>query len=202
MRIIIYSDDPKIEPTCLIVKKKKWKLYYNTQKEGDDYINIKDLPSGMKQDPYSGIYAGFINCLKEYALHVIKDRWYEAEEFVFKHPEFAITSSYWAYMYAKYYLKSRWPDAENKAILYVNPEYFYKYSNEIIKGRWKEGEPKVMHYSISNFDTQWLYYYAKYVLKTQWPQKYHIQSYLVGQSMIEYCALPICEDDKNVGRIS
>ena len=65
----------------------------------------------------------------EYACHVIKGRWPEAEALISSDPQ-------WAYEYANYVVEGRWPEAE--AVIAESPKYAYLYALYVVKGRWPE----------------------------------------------------------------
>ena len=74
------------------------------------------------------------NCSLEYnlyfyALHVIEDKWPEAEPYMMKDPR-------WAYYYALHIIKGRWPEAEKYII--KNVQFLYYYASCIIKAQWPE----------------------------------------------------------------
>jgi hypothetical protein len=63
----------------------------------------------------------------DYAYHIIKGRWIEAEEIIKKDPRYA-------YCYAYHIIKGRWIEAEE--FIKKHPTYAYHYAHNIIKGRW------------------------------------------------------------------
>ncbi len=68
----------------------------------------------------------------------------------------------WAYKYAKYAIKGRWPEGEE--VIKTDPEQAYWYAKEIIKGRWPEGE------EVFKTDPDWAFKYAKEIIKGRWPE--------------------------------
>jgi len=66
----------------------------------------------------------------------------------------------WAYSYARYVIKARWPEAE-KAIA-SDPSYAYHYAKDVIGARWLEGEKVIAA------DPEWAYYYAIDIIKARW----------------------------------
>jgi hypothetical protein len=85
-----------------------------------------------------------------YALHVIKGRWIEAEEFI-------KTSPRYAYWYAQDVIKGRWEEAEE--FIKTDPKYAYLYARDFIKNRWEEAE------DVIKTSPCYAYQYAKYVIK-------------------------------------
>jgi hypothetical protein len=67
----------------------------------------------------------------DYALHIIKDRWYEAEPYIMKDPSASLE-------YARHVIKGRWPEAEQYIL--KDPYYAFPYAKSVIKGRWPEAE--------------------------------------------------------------
>ena len=61
----------------------------------------------------------------------------------------------WAYEYAYYVIKGRWPEGE-KAIA-SNPNCAYGYARYLIKGRWPEGEKAIAS------DPDWANLYRKFL---------------------------------------
>jgi hypothetical protein len=61
-----------------------------------------------------------------------------------------LTDPYWAYYYALYVIKGRWPEAE--ATIAKNPEWAYYYAANVIGGRWPEAEA-----AIANSDYKYMY---------------------------------------------
>lgn len=103
-----------------------------------------------------------------YAKHVIKGRWPEAEPFILKD---VIAS----FRYANGVLKCRWPEAE--PLIIKDPYLAYEYARDILakdkewtsqpghkNGRWPEAEPEIMK------DPQRILLYARYVIKGRWSE--------------------------------
>ena len=75
----------------------------------------------------------------------------------------AIASNpYYAYEYARYVIKGRFPEGE-KAIASA-PNYAYSYAYFISKGRWPEGEKAIVT------APYWAYLYARHIIKGRWPE--------------------------------
>ena len=49
-----------------------------------------------------------------------------------------LTTPYWAYSYASYNIKGRWPEVE--PVIATDSESAYLYARDVIKGRWPEAE--------------------------------------------------------------
>jgi hypothetical protein len=72
------------------------------------------------------------------------------------------TSPEHAYLYAKYVIKGRWPEAEE--VLSKSTHYAYHYARHVIKGRWPEGEKAIAK------DPGYAYHYARHVIKGRFPE--------------------------------
>ena len=68
----------------------------------------------------------------------------------------------WAYWYALYVIRDRWPEAE--PVIMADPYWTYCYALDVVKGRWPEAEPVIM------MDPKWAYYYALHVIGGRWPE--------------------------------
>ena len=67
----------------------------------------------------------------------------------------------WAYFYAEVVIRGRWPEAEK---IIANSRWAYRYARDVIGGRWPEGEETIAK------DPEWAYTYAKYVIGGRWPE--------------------------------
>jgi hypothetical protein len=72
------------------------------------------------------------------------------------------TDPKWAYHYARYIIKGRWPEGET--VIATDPVNAYLYACMLIKDRWAEAESTIAT------DPQLAYYYARYVIKDCWPE--------------------------------
>ena len=68
----------------------------------------------------------------------------------------------WAYKYARFVIKGRFPEGE--ATIATDPGRAYEYADYVINGRFPEAEA-----AIATSPT-WAYHYAKYVIKDRWPE--------------------------------
>ena len=64
-----------------------------------------------------------------------------------------------AYLYARYIIKGRFPEAEE--YIKKHPKYAYEYAKYVIKGRFPEAEESIKK------DPQYAHYYAKNVIKDE-----------------------------------
>lgn len=159
-------------------------LHYESSRElvplvfapGGDYGNFpKNLsPAQIKTISTNAEYAN------QYAKHVIKGRWPEAEPYIMKDAlaarryAFSIIKGRWpeaelmisknaeaAGLYAHYVIKDRWPKAEH--VIMKSPECAFYYAVHVIKGRWLKAEPYIKrdsawwdryqaHFLFSDFD--------------------------------------------------
>ena len=145
VEIIIYSDDPKIEPTILKVDLGidngsyiQNSVFINTTSPQYIHIDNKDL----------------FKTLFSYSFFIYR-RWPEAEEYIKRDPE-------WAYNYSRYIIKGRWPEAEE--IIIKKPEWAYNYVFNIIKGRWLEAEETIKQ------DSFYAFHYALNIMKERWSE--------------------------------
>jgi hypothetical protein len=68
----------------------------------------------------------------------------------------------YAYYYAIYVIKNRWPQGE--AAIASSPAYAYSYARHVIKGRWPEGETAIAS------NPEYAYLYAKNIIRGRWPK--------------------------------
>lgn len=80
------------------------------------------------QDILKGLHA---KAAYDYARHVLKQRWIEAESFIMKDPDTA-------YRYAKNVIGTRWHEAEPYILLDLRISVMY--AMDVIQGRWFELE--------------------------------------------------------------
>ena len=90
---------------------------------------------------------GIALALYNYARHIIKDRWPEAEPYIMEDPE-------WAYCYVRYVIRGRWIEAE--PYIKKDPGRAYFYARDVIEGRWPEAEPHIKK------DPEWARVYSGY----------------------------------------
>ena len=94
-----------------------------------------------------------------YAKDVLKGRFYLAENFIKKYPEYA-------FEYAKNIIKGPWKDCEE----YISQDYCYsyKYSKYVLKNRFILGEKNSL-----DQNSEYMYYYAKNIIKGKLPEELH-----------------------------
>jgi hypothetical protein len=109
------------------------------------WIDSEIYKNTIMKDPYAA---------SEYAKHVLKRRWPEAEPIIMKDP-------YAASEYAKHVLKRRWPEAES---IIMKSAIANWYAWQVIKNTWPEAEPTIMK------DPWTATQYAIHVLKRRWPE--------------------------------
>ena len=97
----------------------------------------------------------------EYAYHVIRDRWPEAEPVIASDPQ-------WAHWYARNVIKGRWPEAE--AVIAESPQWACWYARYVLKGRWPEVEAVIAKSSCWAQSPYWSQYYARFVAEDRWPK--------------------------------
>lgn len=98
-----------------------------------------------------------------YAKHVIKGRWPEAEE-IFKQPENIL----YAYDYTIKVIKDRWFEIENQ-ILKTSNVCIIDYTLEIIQGRWVEGEKILLENFTKQEDVGFeLLDYCEFIINGRW----------------------------------
>ena len=68
----------------------------------------------------------------------------------------------WAYNYARYAIRGRWPEGEK--LIASDPQWAYSYADEVLKGRFPEGEEAIAR------DPIWAYCYARDAIKGRWPE--------------------------------
>jgi hypothetical protein len=111
------------------------------------YTDPSALP-GIENYKQNLISAGSIPVMYQFALHIIKGRWPEAEQYI-------MTDTYRAVQYAKEILKDRWIEAEQ--YIMKDPSDAFGYVRDILSrdkewtstkghehGRWKEAEQYIM----------------------------------------------------------
>lgn len=94
-----------------------------------------------------------------------------------------------AYEYARFVLKKRWKNGENKIL--TSPYYSYLYARYVIQGRWRKAEPIIAKFPKSaysyakyvlkgrfiqsennkDWDVESIYLYSRYILKNRWKEK-------------------------------
>ena len=67
---------------------------------------------------------------------------------------------YYAFLYAFYVIKGRWPEAE--PYIKTRPFAAYSYARDVVKGQWLEAEPYIMK------DPSSSHLYARYAIKGRW----------------------------------
>jgi hypothetical protein len=115
--------------------------------------------------------AGFTHLIFEYARDVVGrstrggDRWFEGERILIKHPAYA-------FQYAQYVLKDRWPEAEEHLANYDDSEMTYGSLNSIVlyaemyrRGEeWPEAERILINYP------EYALRYARLARRSRWPE--------------------------------
>jgi hypothetical protein len=76
--------------------------------------------------------------------------------------EAIIKSPKYAYLYARYVINGRWPEAEKT--ISKDPEHASEYARYVINGRWPEAEETIIK------DPKGAYLYARFVIKGRWPE--------------------------------
>lgn len=71
-------------------------------------------------------------------------------------------AAYWAYWYARFVIKGRWPEAEDT--IAKDAEWACQYASDVIKGRWPEAEATIAK------NAYWAYRYARYAIKGRCPE--------------------------------
>lgn len=174
--------EPVIENSvecAVLLLTKKFKNHWNV-------YNYSEHPSVAI---LSAEYAYYYSC------RILKGRWIEAEDIIFKNPFYArlygiryeicrermekilMTNIYASYNYARFNIYGRWLPGEK--IISTHAYYSYWYALNVVNGVWPPGEQIIL-----TIDTV-AYLYARDIIKGRWP----LADYILLQKSNRYVRL-------------
>jgi len=156
--VIIYSPNPNIPPTQLLVDIWKWrdsetKTYTYTYEEAAELCYKYAYRIGHRWPEAEPIIMKDPICASNYANYIMHERWPEVEPYI-------ITNAEAAQNYATYVMRKRWPEAE--PIIMKEPTCACCYAMYTMKERWLEAEKY-----IKSQEHMWILYTKNLIRNTE-----------------------------------